>query len=84
MHKATARFWSCFRALPEPVQRLASKNDELLKENRRHPSLHFKKIGKLWCARVGRHHRALAIEDGSDFVSLWIGTHQEYDRLLGG
>jgi len=82
MHKTTTRFWSCFYALPQPVQELARKNYELLKENPRHPSLHFKKVGKLWSARISRNYRALAIEDESSYVWVWIGTHEEYDRLL--
>ena len=82
MHKTTARFWSCFAKLPESVQKLARKNYELLKENPKHPSLHFKKVGKLWSARVGIDHRALAMEDGNGYIWVWIGTHEEYDRLL--
>ena len=84
MHRATTRFWSCFDALPESVQELARKNFELLKENPRHPSLHFKNVGKLWSARVGRNHRVLAVEDDGGYIWLWIGTHEEYDRLLRG
>lgn len=83
MHRTTTRFWSCFYALPQDIQYLARKNYELLKRNPRHPSLHFKKIGKLWSARVGKNHRALAMEDEGDYVWVWIGTHEEYDRLLG-
>lgn len=84
MHKTTARFWACFCALPEQVQQIASKNYELLKENPRHPSLRFKKVGKLWSARVGSSHRALAMEDDDGYVWVWIGTHEEYDRLING
>jgi hypothetical protein len=84
MHRTTTRFWSCFYALPQSVQQLARKNYELLKENPRHPSLHFKKVGKLWSARVGRNHRALAMEDEGGYIWVWIGTHEEYDRLLNG
>lgn len=84
MHKTTARFWSCFYALPLPVQELARKNYELLKENPKHPSLHFKKVGKLWSARIGRNYRALAMEDECGYVWVWIGTHEEYSRLLNG
>jgi hypothetical protein len=57
-------------------------NYELVKRNPRHPSLHFKKVGKLWSARVGRDHRALAMEDERGFIWVWIGAHEEYDRLL--
>ena len=55
----------------------------MLVENPAHPSLRFKKVGKLWSARVGRDHRALAVEDGDDFIWVWIGAHDQYDRLLG-
>ena len=63
MHRTTARFWTCFGGLPEAFQRVARRNFELLKENPAHPSLHFKKIGKLWSVRVEINHRALALED---------------------
>jgi hypothetical protein len=83
-HKTTARFWNRFYALPLPIQEIARRNYEILKENPRHPSLRFKKVGKLWSARVGRDHRALAMEDESGYVWVWIGTHEEYGRLLHG
>ena len=60
MHRATRRFWVCFATLSEDIQNLARKNYALLKTNPQHPSLQFKKVGKLWSARVGLHHRALA------------------------
>jgi hypothetical protein len=44
--------------------------------------LHFKKIGKLRSVRAGLNYRALALEDGEDFIWLWIGTHDEYRRLI--
>ncbi|MDI6795106.1 MAG: hypothetical protein QME81_19945 [bacterium] len=47
-----------------------------------HPSLHFKKVGKLWSVRADISHRALAVEDGEDFIWSWIGTHDEYERMI--
>jgi len=82
MHCTTPQFWERFNKLPEPIQNLARKNFELLKQNPRHPSLHFKKIGQFWSARVGLTYRALAVEDSDDFIWVWIGNHGEYDRLL--
>ena len=82
MHRTTARFWTCLGRLPEAVQRVARQNFELLKENPAHPSLHFKKVGKLWSVRAGINHRALAVEDGADFIWVWIGPHDEYQRLI--
>lgn len=84
MHRTTPRFWRYFEQLPEPVQRTARQNFRLLLANPRHPSLHFKKVGKFWSARVGLAHRALAVEDDGDFIWVWIGSHDEYDRLIRG
>lgn len=46
MHYTTRRFWKCYDALPQSVQKNADEWYELLKEDSSHPSLHFKKIGK--------------------------------------
>jgi hypothetical protein len=83
-HRANPRFWACYHALPAEVQQLADRCYAQLRQDPHHPSLHFKKIGRLWSVRVGLHYRALAIESGPDLVWFWIGTHAEYDRLLGG
>jgi len=45
-------------------------------------TLHLKKAGKYWSARVGRKHRTLAVEIDEGLIWFWIGTHPEYDRLL--
>lgn len=82
MHRTTPQFWERFERLPFPMQRLAKKNFELLKRNQAHPSLQFKKVGDYWSARVGSKYRALAMEDGPDFIWVWIGPHDEYDRLI--
>ena len=82
-HHANPRFWRCYRALPKNVRGLADQNYGLLKSNPSHRSLHFKKVGRFWSARVGLHYRALAIEAGDDLVWFWIGSHADYDRLVG-
>ena len=79
----TKRFWTCFEELDEMVQNLARQNFQLLRTNPRHPSLHFKKVGKFWSARVGISHRTLAIEDDEGFIWVWIGTHNAYERMIG-
>lgn len=81
-HRATSRFWACYESLSPEVQRLADEAFELLKRDSRHPSLHLKKVGRFWSARVGAHHRVLAVQDGSGLVWFWIGRHDEYDRLI--
>lgn len=81
-HSASSRFWGRYAALPEEIQALADKSYELLKSDPRHPSLHFKKLGKFWSARIGLHHRALALEVKDGMLWVWIGTHAEYNRLV--
>ncbi len=83
VHRATESFWRLYGSLPKEVRDLADKNFALLSENPRHPSLHFKRIGEMWSARVGRDHRALALEHDDGLVWFWIGTHADYDRLIG-
>ena len=68
MHRTTERFWKCFENLPALIQKIAKKKFELLKANPSHPSLHFKKIGQLWSIRAGLNYRALAVEDGDDYI----------------
>jgi len=70
VHRTNARFWRCFNQLPQPIQILAKKNFELLKNNLNHPSLSFKKVGKFWSVRVGINYRALAFKDGEDSNAL--------------
>lgn len=83
-HRANPRFWACYHALPREVRQLADRCYALLRQDPHHSSLHFKKVGHLWSVRVGLHYRALGVERDSEIVWFWIGTHAEYDRLLGG
>lgn len=79
-HRAHPEFWASFEHLEEDIKDLADKCFVLLQENPSHPSLRLKKVGPYWSARVGRNHRAVAIEvpDGT-----WIGNHDDYERLIG-
>ena len=56
-HRATPRFWACYRRLPEVIRQLAEHCYQLLQQNPRHPSLHFKRVGQFWSVRVGLHYR---------------------------
>jgi hypothetical protein len=82
-HFANPDFWRAYSALPAGVRALADKNFALLRANAGHPSLRFKKVGTYWSARVGRRYRALAVERGGDYIWFWLGTHAEYDRIMG-
>jgi len=65
-----------------PVQSLADKAFALLKQDPRHPSLHFKKAGKFWSARVGIQYRVLGVTVPDGVLWFWIGSHADYDRLV--
>jgi hypothetical protein len=67
-HRASPKFWKFYTRLPGAVQRLADENFKLLKADPKHPSLHFKKVGRMWSVRVGIRYRAAAVEDGSDII----------------
>ena len=46
----------------------------------------FTSIQESWLVLVGvnRDFRgALAVEDGENFIWVWIGGHDEYDWLIG-
>ncbi len=82
-HRTSARFWSAYEKLPSDVRELADKNFALLTSDTRHPSLHFKRIGSVWSARVGDHYRALGTDVDDGILWFWIGRHGEYDRIVG-
>jgi hypothetical protein len=84
MHYTTRKFWKCYDALPENVKDTATQCYALLKADPSHPSLHFKKIGnKYWSLRAGLDYRAVGVEVETGISWFWIGTHAEYDRLIG-
>lgn len=82
-HHASSKFWRHFAELSPETQQLAHANYELLRTNPQHPSLHFKRVGKYWSARVGSGFRALGIDSSKGILWFWIGTHEEYERLIG-
>jgi hypothetical protein len=82
-HFASPEFWECYRELPAPVRELADKNFELLKNNPQHPSLRFKRVGNFVSARVGLSYRALGVEIEDGVLWFWIGSHADYDKIVG-
>jgi hypothetical protein len=79
---ATPAFLDCFDQLPLSIRKRAEKQFALFSVNPGHPSLHLKQVGEFWSVRITQAYRALALRDGGHFTWIWIGTHQEYERLL--
>jgi hypothetical protein len=82
-HYAAPDFWVRYHLLPEAVRSLADKSFALLKADSGHPSLQLKKVDRYWSVRVGLHYRAVAVSVDDGLLWFWIGTHAEYDRLIG-
>lgn len=82
LHQTLPSFWECYSRLPEGIQRRADKQYELLTDSPRQGSLQLKPVGDLWSVRVTDAYRALAVRDGNIFTWFWIGTHDQYERLL--
>ncbi len=83
--RTTRRFWRLFDDLPSAVQERAVKAYALWQDDPSHPSLHFKRVDNeepIYSARVGLHHRAVGELHGDTVTWFWIGTHDDYDRLL--
>jgi len=65
-----------------PTRDLADKNFALLKSDPRHPSLHFKPVGRYHSVRIGLRYRALAVDVENGLLWFWIGSHADYDAML--
>jgi hypothetical protein len=82
-HFASPAFWEAYEKLPTAIRDLADKNYTLLKREPHHPSLRLKKVGKYWSVRVGLRYRALATEVDGGLLWFWIGSHADYDTMIG-
>jgi hypothetical protein len=82
MHFTSPSFWEHYAVLSQAQRKVADQHFKLLKEDPRHKSLVFKKVGSYWSVRAGGGRRALAVEAKDGLVWFWIGEHDEYDRLI--
>lgn len=81
-HFAARFFWDSYGELAPNIRKMADEYYDRLKTHPQHPSLHFKKIGRFRSVRVGLHHRALAVEIPDGLVWFWIGTHDQYQKMI--
>lgn len=84
--RITEDFLKLFRALPDDAQRQTRAAYRLFKENPRHSSLRIKRISasdpSLYSARIGNHYRAVGFLAGDTMTWFWVGTHEEYNKLI--
>lgn len=58
---------------------------QLFAENPDHPSLRFKKLqgsDRIWSVRISEQFRAVGVRSGDAIEWIWIGTHNEFDKLF--
>jgi hypothetical protein len=82
----TERFREALAGLPEHVQRQARTAYRLFKNDPHHPSLRFRQVHPnrpIYSARISRDYRAVGVRDGDTITWFWIGSHADYDKLVG-
>ena len=80
---ALAEFWDSLKDLPPPAQKIARKNFKLWQQNPALKSLGFKKIkAGLWSVRAGSGYRAPATFEDDRYLWFWIGSHNDYERMI--
>ena len=85
--RTTRSFWRCFNALSKELQERARDAFAKWRNNPSHPSLQFKRVhtGELiYSVRISRGVRALGLREGDTMTWFWIGSHDEYERLMSG
>ena len=79
----TTEFWKLYRELPEAIRQATKRMYRLWKENPRASALRFKKVRDVYLVRIGTTgYRAIAADVPDGFLWIWIGPHDEYERLL--
>jgi hypothetical protein len=84
--RTTEKFRELFAALPVRIQRQTREAYRLFRDHPSHPGLHFKRVladPPVYSVRVGIGYRDVAALDGDTAIWFWIGSHADYDRLLG-
>jgi hypothetical protein len=83
--QATPRFWRSYAHLPYGLQQRARKAYRLWRADPGHPSLQFKRVDDqepIFSERITDNFRALGLLEGDTVIWYWIGSHDEYERLI--
>jgi hypothetical protein len=79
-------FWRAYAGLDPRVRAAARRFFRLFNECPDHPSLRFKPLAgheQIWSVRVTAQYRAVGERRGDKIVWVWIGSHNEFDKLFG-
>ena len=81
----TQRFRQLYARLPKDVQKQAQQAYLRFKDNSNHPGLRFKCIqseNNVYSVRVNIDYRALGLLKDDKIIWFWIGSHDDYSRLI--
>jgi len=81
----TPRFRRAYKRLHPAVQAHARKAFRMWVEAPFHPALQFKQVHPtqpIYSVRVGIHWRALGVRRGDSVTWFWIGSHEDYNKLV--
>ena len=84
--RTTGDFWRAYKALPLYIQEAAQKAYALFENNPAHPSLQFKSVNNdppVYSVRISLNYRALGVKSDDTIIWFWIGSHAEYDQMIG-
>jgi hypothetical protein len=83
--RTSASFRKALGSLPPQARAQAQRAYELFHSNPNHPGLRFKPVHPsrpIYSVRIGIHYRALGVLEGDDVIWFWVGSHDEYERLI--
>ena len=81
----SAQFNALYDKLSAKQKKAADKAYERWRLDPNYPSLHFKRLrSALWSARFSNSERVVGIVDGDTITWVWIGLHDEYERIIKG
>jgi hypothetical protein len=83
--RTTAAFRRALDSLPPQVRAQAERSYELFRSNPKHPGLRFKPVHPsrpIYSVRIGIHYRALGVLEGDEIIWFWVGSHDQYERLI--
>lgn len=84
--KATGSFWKLYANLPAIIKKQARDVFKSFQEDPYYPSLYFKRVHSsrpIFSVRISKDYRAVGILQENEIIWFWIGSHSEYDKLLG-
>lgn len=81
----TEKFRHLFSDLPEDIKRKTRKAYQLFQQDPFHPGVRFKKVHRhqpIYSVRIDAAYRALGVREDDAMIWFWIGSHDEYERML--